>query len=123
MNLEFKVGTLVHFHAYAWYDPQLRIVAKVTREPEDRVFYHLRTVDGKTPVNVTTGRSIVESKLFVKPVDPQTHDWVYAHKFKTPEQRAINKMFDFNGVNVATCCRHSVKRCQACSHIALNKLE
>ncbi len=68
MNPEFRVGTLVHFQAYGWYAPQLRIVTKVTREPEKGVIYHLRTVHGNSPVNVTTGRSIVESELFVKPV-------------------------------------------------------
>jgi hypothetical protein len=67
MNPEFSVGTIVHFHAYVWEEPWPRIVAKITREPEKGVIYHLRTFWNSTPVNVTTGHSIVESELFVQP--------------------------------------------------------
>ena len=68
-NVEFKVGDVVHFQTYGWYKPKERKVTKVvvgsvcSPEHDERVFYHLGTT------NITTGISIVESKLFREPTE------------------------------------------------------
>lgn len=75
---EFKVGDTVHFHAYDWYKPKPRVVAiiwecgdhtvcRLPRKHEGHSIYGLAVTEGELPVNITTGKSIVESKFYEKP--------------------------------------------------------
>jgi hypothetical protein len=66
-NAEFSVGDTVHFRAYK-YQPEEGLpakVKKVARAVWGGVIYH---ISGDV-ISVTTGRSLVESKLFEPPTE------------------------------------------------------